>query len=94
MEVEKGKTAKYVREKRGGSPEQATEDLKAFNRIKKVLLEALSNEELTVKQLAERLKMPTHEVVYYVMSLVKYGFVETGAIDDMDEYYTYKLKKP
>jgi hypothetical protein len=35
MEVEKGKTAKYLREKLGGIPEQAKENLKAFNAIKK-----------------------------------------------------------
>ena len=29
MEVEKGKTAKYLREKLGGIPEQAKENLKA-----------------------------------------------------------------
>jgi hypothetical protein len=37
--------------------------------------------------------MPTHEVMYYLMSLVKYGLVKTGDIDDMDEYYSYKLNK-
>ncbi|HEY5500043.1 MAG TPA: hypothetical protein VIK20_06640 [Bacteroidales bacterium] len=93
MEVEKGKTAKYLREKLGGAPEQAKENLKAFNKIKKVLLDALAEEDLTVKQLAEKLSMPTDEVVYNLLSLVKYGFVKTGDIDDMDEYYTYKLNK-
>jgi len=93
MEVEKGKTAKYLREKLGGAPEQAKENLKAFNRIKKSMLDALAEEDLTVKQLAEKLSMPTDEVVYNLMSLVKYGFVKTGDIDDMDEYYTYKLNK-
>ena len=33
------------------------------------------------------------EVVYYLMSLLKYGFVETVGLDDMDEYYIYKLKE-
>jgi len=93
MEVEKGKTAKYLREKLGGAPEQAKENLKAFNKIKKAMLDALAEEDLTVKQLAEKLSMPTDEVVYNLMSLVKYGFVKTGDIDDMDEYYTYKLNK-
>lgn len=93
MEVEKGKTAKYLREKLGGIPEQAKENLKEFSGIKKKMLEALANEDLTVKQLAEKIQMPTHEVVYYLMSLVKYGFVKTGEVDDMDEYYTYKLNK-
>jgi len=93
MEIEKGKTAKYLREKLGGAPEQAKENLKAFNRIKKSMLDALAEEDLTVKQMAEKLSMPTDEVVYNLMSLVKYGFVKTGDIDDMDEYYTYKLNK-
>ena len=93
MEIEKGKTAKYLREKLGGIPEQAKENLKEFNRIKKLILEALKDEDLTVKQLTGKLNMPSDEVVYYLMSLIKYGFVKTGDMDDMDEYYTYKLNK-
>ena len=91
MEVEKGKTAKYLREKLGGIPEQAKENLKHFNGIKKQMLEALKEEDLTIKQMSEKINIPTDEVMYYLMSLVKYGFVKTGDIDDMDEYYTYKL---
>lgn len=93
MEVEKGKTAKYLREKLGGIPEQAKQNLKEFNGKKKLILEALKEGDLTVKQLTEKLQIPSDEVVYYLMSLVKYGFVKTGAIDDMDEYFTYKLNK-
>jgi len=93
MEVEKGKTAKYLREKLGGIPEQAKENLKEFNGIKKLMLEALKEQDLTVKQMSEKINMPTDQVMYYLMSLVKYGFVKTGDIDDMDEYYTYKLNK-
>lgn len=93
MEVEKGKTAKYLREKLGGAPEQAKVNLKEFNRIKKSILDALAEDDLTVKQMAEKLKMPTDEVVFNLMSLVKYGLVKTGEIDDMDEYYMYKLNK-
>lgn len=93
MEAEKGKTAKYLREKLGGIPEQAKEKLKEFNQQKKKITEALKEEELTVKQLAEKLGMPSHEVMYYLSSLVKYGIVAVGDIDDMDEYFTYKLNK-
>ena len=91
--IEKGKTAKYLREKLGGIPEKAKENLKVFNGIKKQILDALKDQDLTVMQLTEKLNMPSDEVVYYLMSLVKYGFVKTGDIDDMDEYYTYKLNK-
>lgn len=93
MEVEKGKTAKYLREKLGGIPEHAKDNLKEFNAIKKKMLDALAEEELTVIQMSEKIGMPTHEVVYYLMSLVKYGLVKTGEIDDMDEYFSYKLNK-
>lgn len=92
MEVEKGKTAKYLREKTGVSA-QAKENLKEFTQIKKQILESLAEEELTVKQLTEKLNMPSDQVFYYLMSLVKYGFVKPSGIDDMDEYYTYKLNK-
>ncbi len=74
-------------------PEQAKENLKEFNGIKKRIIDALKDEDLTIKQLTEKLQIPSDEVVYYLMSLIKYGFVKTGDIDDMDEYYTYKLNK-
>jgi predicted Rossmann fold nucleotide-binding protein DprA/Smf involved in DNA uptake len=92
MEIEKGKTYKYLREKRGVS-DAAKENLKNFNRIKKSILDALSDEELNVGQLAQKVSMPKDEVVFYLMTLVKYGMVEPAGIDDMDEYYFYKLKK-
>lgn len=92
MEVEKGKTFRYLREKRE-VPQEVKDNLKNFNRIKKTILDALQENELTVDQLSGILNMPKHEVVYYLMSLVKFGFVQTGTIDDMDEYFSYKIKK-
>ena len=92
MEIEKGKTFKYMREKREVSQE-AKDNLKKFSKIKKTVLEALKENDLTIDQLTKILNMPKDEVVFYVMSLVKYGLVQTGAIDDMDEYFSYKLKR-
>jgi len=92
MEIEKGKTFKYMREKREVSQE-AKDNLKKFSKIKKTVLEALKENDLTIDQLTKILNIPKDEVVFYVMSLVKYGFVQTGAIDDMDEYFSYKLKR-
>ncbi len=91
-EVEKGKTAKYLRDKIGVS-EQAKDNLKEFARIKKSITDALAEGDMTIDQLTTKLSMPKPDVVYYLMSLVKYGVVKTGDIDDMDEYYTYKLNK-
>jgi predicted transcriptional regulator len=92
MEIEKGKTFKYLREKRGVS-DAAKENLKSFNKTRKAILDALQGEELTIEQLAQKISMPRHEVVFYLMTLVKYGMVQPAGIDDMDEYYFYKLNK-
>lgn len=92
MDNEKGKTYKYLREKREIT-QAAKDNQKQFSKIKKSILEALQESDLTIEQLTQKLNMPKHEVVYYLMSLVKYGFVQTGAVDDMDEYFSYKLKK-
>ncbi len=92
MEIEKGKTFKYLREKRD-VPQKVKDQLKEFNRIKKAMLDALKESDLTIDQLTQKLNMPKPEVVYNLMSLIKYGFVQSGDVDDMDEYYTYKLKK-
>jgi len=91
MEVEKGKTAKYLKETRPVQKE-VTEKLKYFTKSKKLLLNALKEGDKTVPQLAESIGVPKDEVLYQLMSLLKYGFVETGEIDNMDEYFYYKIK--
>ena len=91
MEVEKGKTAKYLKEKRP-VPKEVTEQLKFFVKLKKRFLNTLKEGEKTIPQLAEKLKLPKDEVMFQLMSLLKYGFVVTGEIDDMDEYFYYKIK--
>lgn len=91
MIVEKGNTCKALRDKQGASA-KAKEQLKEFNRTKKRILEALKDGELTVAQLSEKLEMSKPDAMYQLLSLVKFGYVATGEIDDMDEYYSYKLK--
>lgn len=90
MKAEIGKTAKYLRDKQG-VPERVKEELKEYNRVKKAITGALKEEELTIAQLSEKLEMDKSEVMYYLMSLVKYGIVAIGEVDDMDEYFSYKL---
>ena len=90
MKAEIGKTAKYLRDKQG-VPERVKEEVKEYNRVKKAITGALKEEELTIAQLSEKLQMDKSEVMYYLMSLVKYGIVAIGEVDDMDEYFSYKL---
>jgi len=91
MEIEKGKTAKYLKEKRP-VPKEVTERLKHFTKTKKSILGALKEGGKTVPELAQELNKPADEIMYHLMSLLKYGLVETGEIDDMDEYFQYKIK--
>ncbi len=92
MEIEKGKTFRYLREKRE-VPEEVKENLKNYTRVKKSITDALKEGEMTIGELSVKTGMPRSEVVYYLMTLVKYGHAETGEVDDMDEYFTYKLKQ-
>lgn len=92
MEIEKGKTYKYLREKREVS-QNAKDKMKQFSKIKKTILDALQESDLTIDQLTKKIDLPKDKVVFYLMSLIKYGLVEKGEMDDMDEYFTYKLKK-
>jgi predicted Rossmann fold nucleotide-binding protein DprA/Smf involved in DNA uptake len=92
MEKEKGQSVKIMREKRKVS-EAVKDNLKDFNKRKRVILDELKKEELTIPMLCNKTGMPKDEMVYYLLSLVKFGFVQTSRIDDNDEYFYYKLKK-
>jgi len=91
MEEKQGQTFKILREKHK-IPESVKENLKRYTRTKRLILDALKEDEMTVGQLSLKLGMPSHEMMFYLMTLVKFGNVQTGTIDDMDEYFTYKIK--
>ncbi len=91
MEEEKRKTAKILKETMTVSQE-VKDNLKAFTRIKKSILKALKEKRMTVPELAKALDIPGDKAMYYLMTLQKYGFVVVDEIDDMDEYFYYKLK--
>jgi len=54
MEIEIGKTAKYLRDKQG-VPDSAKEQLKEFNRIKKAIVDALKEQEMTIPQTGRKI---------------------------------------
>jgi predicted transcriptional regulator len=92
MEVEKGKTIKFIKEKRKVS-ENVKKNLKEFARIKKTIINVLKDGPKTIPQIADATGIADYTVTYYLMTLRKYGDVETGEIDDMDEYFFYQLKQ-
>jgi len=92
MEDKKQDTFRIKRETHQVS-QQVKDNLKAYNQMKKKVIEAIGDEELNIPQIAEKLNISKSDTLYYVMSLLKFGVVQAAGIDDMDEYYFYKLKK-
>ena len=86
------KTIDVMKEKRTVSPE-VKERIKAFNKLKKLILKSLESGEKTIPEIAKEIELDSDLVTYNLMTLLKYGFIEAGEIDDDDEYYYYKLKE-
>ncbi len=86
------KTIEHIKKIRTVS-EEVKDKRKEFNRIKKLILTALKSEPKTIPQLAKEIELSIDVITFHLMTLRKYGDVETGEIDDMDEYFSYKLKQ-
>jgi len=86
------KTIDKIKEKR-----KVSEDLKyrvkEFGKINRAILNALKEKDKTIPQIAEETKIESNVVTYHLMTLIKYGKIAVGEIDDMDEYYYYKLNQ-
>ena len=57
----------------------------------KVIIEALAGGPATVPDIAERIGHPTHEVVYWVMGMRRYGLLVEGIEADDDGYFSYSV---
>lgn len=67
--------------------------VKAFAGVKRAIRKALKEGEKTIPEIAGETGMSTAEVTYYLMTMLKYGDVAAGDMDDDDEYYFYRLKR-
>lgn len=86
------KTIDSIKDKRS-VPEEVKAGVKVFNKDKKAILEALKESPKSIPQISGEINMPLDRVTYVLMTLRKFGVVETGELDDMDEYFNYKLTK-
>lgn len=86
------RTVDYLKQKRVVSGEVKAK-VKAYNKIKRAILKSLEEKPKTIPEVAKEVDLPIDEVTFYLMSLRKFGAIEVDDIDDMDEYFTYKLKK-
>jgi len=92
MKKEKSKTFIQGKEKYGVN-EEAVAISKRYREIKKKLIKILKEGPKTIPEIVKVMEMPASEVVFYLMTVRKYGDISVGEIDDMDEYYYYQLNK-
>ena len=85
------KTIDVMKEKRKVS-ENLKNNIKAFNKLKKQILKSLEAGQKTIPEIAGEIESDIDVITYNLMTLMKYGFIEAGEIDDDDEYFYYKLK--
>ena len=88
---EKRLTINYMKEQRD-VPDALRERMKEFRGIRKMILESLKSEPMTIPEIAERTGLEKDVVTYNLMTLRKFGEVETDRTDDLDEYYYYRIK--
>ncbi len=79
--------------KRREVPGAVRERMKEFRRIKKMILETLKAGPVTIPEIAEKTGLGAGVVTYHLMTLRKFGAIETDRVDDMDEYYYYRIKE-
>lgn len=72
--------------------ESVKNNIKAFNRLKKKILHSLKEGEKTIPAISEEMDDSIEDITFNLMTLIKFGFIEAGNLDDNDEYYYYKLK--
>ncbi len=58
--------------------------------MRRPILEALADGPLTIPQIAEAIGHPTHEVVYWVMGMRKYGYVAEVKEADDEGFYPFQ----
>lgn len=59
--------------------------------MRRRILSALEAGPLTIPQIAEEIERPTHEVMFWVMGMRKYGYVvEVREVDD-EGFFPYQL---
>lgn len=85
------KTIDVMKEKRKVS-QHVKDSIKAFNKLKRKILKSLEAGRKTIPEIAKEMDDDIDAITYNLMTLLKYGFIEAGEIDDDDEYFYYKLK--
>ncbi|MBN3034597.1 MAG: winged helix-turn-helix transcriptional regulator [Bacteroidales bacterium] len=86
------KTIDQIKQNRKVS-EELKEKVKEEGRIHREILKSLKEKSMTIPQIAQETGLAMKVVTYHLMTLMKYGKIVAGEMDDMDEFFNYKLKE-
>lgn len=87
-----GKNAQLLKElrvKRAKNIDRVRELLKAQRRIISLIEKALKDGPKTVPEISEITSLPSHEVLWWIASLKKYGIVAEA--EKRESYFAYRL---
>jgi len=82
-----------LREQHRTSVKEAQILLKKQKTARKSISRVIQGTPKSVPQIAEATEMPTHEVLWYVAAMKKYGLIKEEGLDEDYEYYLYSLVK-
>jgi len=85
------RTARVLRERLGKVSSEIVAENQARNQIRKKIVEALGRGPQTVPEIAATTGLPSHEVLWHLMAMKKYGDVVEG--EESGDYYQYALKQ-
>ena len=82
-----------LRKQRSEQVKQAQALLKEQQGVRKTLRGAMKAGPRTIPQLAEATGLPSHEVLWHVTAMKKYGLVIEEGLNEDYEYYLYALSE-
>ena len=71
--------------------EESESKMKELPEIWTNILKTIEKEQKNIPQIAKELNLPQPVITYNLMTLVKYGYIKPGEMDDKDEYYFYEF---
>lgn len=86
------KTVDYIK-KNHIVPDEVKANVKEFIKLKKIILKTLESEHKTIPQISQETNIPIHIITKNLMTLIKYGNIKVGEMDETDEYYFYEFIK-
>ncbi|RPH31282.1 MAG: CoB--CoM heterodisulfide reductase iron-sulfur subunit A family protein [Bacteroidales bacterium] len=69
------------------------QSLAGYPKIWRTIANALEGNTLTIPQIAEKIDQEASLVTWHLMTMNRYGFVESAGLNDNEDYFMYKLKK-